>query len=71
MKQLKRILRISALILFMLLAAGGIGIFGVAPTLTKNRKLFADIEAVSEVTENKNAASGKDSLTDINDLKLK
>jgi len=64
-------LRVCALILFMLLAAGGIGIFGVAPTLTKNRKLFADIEAVSEVTENKNAASGKDSLTDINDLKLK
>jgi len=53
----------------MLLAAGGIGIFGVAPTLTKNRKLFADIEAVSEVDENTPGSSGEESLTDINKLK--
>lgn len=50
----------------MLLAAGGIGIFGVAPTLTKNRKLFADIEVVSEVAENDTSSSSQDSLTDIN-----
>jgi len=54
MKYLKRTLRISALIVFMLLAAAGIGIFGIAPTLTKNRKLFADIEAVSEIVDGTN-----------------
>ena len=35
----------------MLLAAAGIGILGVAPTLTKDRKLFADIEVRSENNE--------------------
>ena len=38
----------------MLLAAAGIGIFGIAPTLTKNRKLFADIGAVSEIAHGTN-----------------
>jgi formate-dependent phosphoribosylglycinamide formyltransferase (GAR transformylase) len=41
----------------MLLAFGGIGIFGVAPTLTKDRKLFADIEAKAENTEKENKDS--------------
>jgi hypothetical protein len=62
MKYLKRMLRITALILFMLLAAGGMSLFGVAPTLTKNRKLFADIEAVSEVDVNDTSSSDQDSL---------
>jgi len=57
------------LILFMLLAVSGIGIFGVAPTLTKDRKLFADTEAVSEVNENTDSSSGEARLTDINKLK--
>jgi hypothetical protein len=39
----------------MLLAATGIGILGVAPTLTKDRKLFADIELRIEDDKNKNA----------------
>jgi len=69
MKYLKRMLRVCALILFMLLAASGIGIFGIAPTLTRDRKLFADIEAVSEVDENTPGSSGEESLTDINKLK--
>jgi len=51
MKRLKKILRMCSLILFMLLAAAGIGILGVAPTLTKDRKLFADIEVRSENNE--------------------
>jgi hypothetical protein len=55
MKHLKKILRIAALILFMLLAVAGIGIFGVAPVLTKDRKLFADIEAKAETNENETA----------------
>jgi len=41
----------------MLLAVGGIGIFGVAPVLTKDRKLFADIEAKTENTEKENKDS--------------
>jgi hypothetical protein len=57
MKRFKKILRICSLILFMLLAAAGIGILGVAPTLTKDRKLFADIEVRSENNEEKNADS--------------
>ena len=35
----------------MLFAAAGIGIFGVAPILNKDGKLFADIEVVSENVE--------------------
>ncbi len=52
MKHLKRMLRVCALILFMMLSIAGIGIFGVAPTLTKDKKLFADIESKSEIVEN-------------------
>jgi hypothetical protein len=38
----------------MSLAVAGIGIFGVAPTLTKDRKLFADMEIVMEQKEKTN-----------------
>jgi hypothetical protein len=51
MKQLKKVIRLYALALFMALAVAGIGIFGVAPTLSKDRKLFADIEWVAEHNE--------------------
>jgi len=54
MKPLKKVLRYCALVLFMLLAVAGIGIFGVAPTLTKDRKLFADMEIVMEQKEKTN-----------------
>lgn len=54
MKRFKKILRVCSLVLFMLLAATGIGILGVAPTLTKDRKLFADIELRIENEGNKN-----------------
>ena len=57
MKRFKKALRVCSLILFMLLAALGIGILGIAPTLTKDRKLFADIEIRSENNEEKNANS--------------
>lgn len=60
MKRLKRAIRVCALILFMLLALGGIGILGVAPVLTKDRKLFADIEAKAENTEKENKDSSAD-----------
>lgn len=55
MKRFKRILRVCYLVVFMLLAATGIGLLGVAPTLTKDRKLFADIELRIENDEQKNA----------------
>ena len=63
MKRFKKILRMCSLILFMLLAATGIGILGVAPTLTKDRKLFADIELRSENNEKENGdSSSKEQL---------
>lgn len=63
MKRLKKTVRVCSLILFMLLAVGGIGIFGVAPVLTKDRKLFADIEAKTENTEKENKdSSNKEKL---------
>jgi formate-dependent phosphoribosylglycinamide formyltransferase (GAR transformylase) len=47
----------------MLLAIGGIGIFGVAPVLTKDRKLFADTDAKAENTEKENKdSSGNEQL---------
>ena len=63
MKRFKKILKMCSLILFMLLASAGIGLLGVAPTLTKDRKLFADIEVRSENNEKENAdLSSKEQL---------
>ena len=62
MKRLKKIMRMCALILFMLLAATGIGLFGIAPTLTKDRKLFADIEAKAEDKEQENKNIDQETL---------
>jgi hypothetical protein len=55
MKRFKKILRLCYLILFMLLAATGIGILSVAPILPKDRKFFPGIELRIENDENKNA----------------
>lgn len=55
-------MRLCALVLFMLLAATGIGLFGIAPALTKDRKLFADMEARAEIQEKENADGAKDVL---------
>ena len=63
MKHLKKVIRLCALVLFMTLAIAGIGIFGVAPVLTKDRKLFADIELVTEQNEKGNAENtGQENL---------
>jgi hypothetical protein len=51
MKNLKRILRVCALILFLVLAVGGMGISGIAVTLNKDRKLFVDNESKIEMTD--------------------
>lgn len=51
MKKIKKLIRLCGLILFMILAVSGIGILGVAPTLTKDRKLFADKHQKTEMTE--------------------
>ncbi|WEK20859.1 MAG: hypothetical protein P0Y49_06880 [Candidatus Pedobacter colombiensis] len=53
MKQLKKLMRFCTLFLFMVLALVGIGITGVPPTLSRDRKLFADTESVVEITSDK------------------
>lgn len=63
MKYLKKVIRLCALVLFMVLAVAGIGIFGVAPILSKDRKLFADIELVTEQNEKGNTENtGQENL---------
>ncbi len=59
MKRFKRILRLCALMLFMLLAATGISILGCAPTLTRDRKLFADIEVTTKNKEEESSTSAE------------
>jgi hypothetical protein len=49
----------------MLLAVAGIGIFGVAPTLTKDRKLFADIEVKSEASEKNESKNSEENLNEL------
>jgi cell division protein FtsL len=51
MKHLKRILRMCSLILFLILAIVGMSISGIAVTLNKDRKLFADEESKIEMVE--------------------
>ncbi|UOE52139.1 hypothetical protein MTO98_13720 [Mucilaginibacter sp. SMC90] len=51
MKKIKKLIRLCGLILFMILAVAGIGILGVAPTLTKDRKLFVDKHPRTEIAE--------------------
>jgi len=62
MKKFKRALRLCSLALFMMLAVTGIGILGVAPTLTKDRKLFPDIEWNIEKTGNGDTNKPQDEL---------
>ena len=50
MKHLKRLLRVCSLILFLVLAIAGMSISGIAVTLNKDRKLFADEESKIEMT---------------------
>lgn len=44
-------MRLCGLLLFMVLATAGIGILGVAPILTKDRKLFVDMHPKTELVE--------------------
>jgi len=63
MKHFKKVLRLCALTLFMALALTGMSIFGVPPTLTRDRKLFADKEWVIEQNEKTNSEeSGAEKL---------
>jgi len=62
MKKFKRALRLCSLALFMVLALAGIGIFGVAPVLTKDRKFFPDIEPKIEKSESGDGHRPKDEL---------
>jgi hypothetical protein len=51
MKHIKKMLRVCALIFFLLLTITGMGIFGIAPPLYKDRKLFACVESKAETAE--------------------
>jgi len=63
MKRLKKIVRVCGLILFMMLAVAGMGIFGISPTLNKDRKLFADEGSKIEIVEeNTSEISDKEKL---------
>ncbi|MFB9844410.1 hypothetical protein [Mucilaginibacter ginsenosidivorans] len=62
MKKIKRMLKLCSLALFMVLAVAGIGILGVAPTLTKDRKLFPDIELNIEKSESGDRHESQDEL---------
>ncbi|WP_413667657.1 hypothetical protein ACEN9X_24665 [Mucilaginibacter sp. Mucisp86] len=59
MKKIKRLMRLCGLIMFMILAVAGIGILGVAPTLTKDRKLFADKHPATEMAKKSEADQEK------------
>ncbi|HVV54043.1 MAG TPA: hypothetical protein VHC47_01890 [Mucilaginibacter sp.] len=62
MKRFKKILRISALILFMLLAAAGISMLGVAPALTKEGKLSTDTEMVQAENTEEESLNADDTM---------
>lgn len=62
MKKFKRLLRLCSLAFFMALAVAGIGIFGVAPVLTKDRKLFPDIELKIEKDDSGDTHRPQDEL---------
>jgi hypothetical protein len=63
MKNFKRIIRLFGLILYMTLAVAGIAIGGIAPALSKNRRLFIDNEVKIELVEQKEEAdSGYEQL---------
>lgn len=51
MKTFQKVLRLCALALFMALALTGMSLFGVPPTLNRDRKLFPDKEWVAEQNE--------------------
>jgi hypothetical protein len=51
MKYLKKIARMCGLIIFLILAVAGIGIIGMAPSLNKDNKLFADEGSKIEMVE--------------------
>jgi len=63
MKSFKKIMRICGLILLIILAVAGVGIFGISPTLNKDRELFAEEGSKIEmVEENTSEISGKEEL---------
>ncbi|NCD70853.1 hypothetical protein [Mucilaginibacter agri] len=51
MKNLKKLLRLCWLIIYMTLAVAGIAISGAVPVLSKNRELFIDNEPKIELVE--------------------
>jgi CHASE3 domain sensor protein len=50
MKRFKKLLRLCGLVLFLLLAAGGVSLTGIAPVPPKNRRMI-NTETVIEMEE--------------------
>ena len=50
MKRFKKLLRLCGLVLFLLLAAGGVSLTGIAPVPPKNRRMI-NTESVIEMEE--------------------
>lgn len=62
MTKFKKVLRVTALVLFMILASVGVGISGAAPTLARNReKYFTQMEQVD--TKEEEAEEGDEEKT--------
>lgn len=53
MKNLKRIIRLVGLFIYMTLAVAGIALAGVPPNFTEKRRLFIDYENKIELVEQK------------------
>jgi hypothetical protein len=53
MKNLKKIIRLVGLFIYMTLAVAGIALAGVPPNFTEKRRLFIDTEAKIELVEQK------------------
>ncbi len=63
MKHLKKILRLSGLVMLIVLASVGIGITGAAPVLSKNKETFPveiKIELVEAREDDENTISEND-----------
>ncbi|MCQ6961276.1 hypothetical protein [Mucilaginibacter aquariorum] len=50
MKRFKKVLRLCGLVLFLLLATGGVSLTGIAPVPPKNRRMI-NTESVIEMEE--------------------
>jgi CHASE3 domain sensor protein len=57
MKRFKKLLRLCGLVLFLLLAAGGVSLTGIAPVPPKNRRMI-NTETVIDMEEDNKQEQG-------------